>query len=139
MENSSFELAQSIKIAFEKVVQQSIVSRNDGKVALCCYVFFSRHNANQASSHINVISIRKFCKQYQIKTEEDLRKHCAAKEIKFELKVNSTDCRSRADPVYEKIKKLTEENEMLRAELEEKNRIISSFPVVSVKQESEEW
>jgi hypothetical protein len=139
MEDSAFEQAQSIKTVFEKVIQQSIVSRNDGKVALCCYVFFSRHNASQASSHINVISIRQFCKQYQIKTEQDLRKHCAAKDVKFQLKVNSTDCRSRADPVYEKIKRLTEENEMLRAELEEKNRIISSFPVVSVKQENEEW
>lgn len=98
------DLAPSIKRVFDEAVHQSIVSRNDGKVALCSYFFFTRHNASQSSSHIILISIREFCKQYQIKTEEDLRKYCADKELKFELKVNSTDGRSRVDSVYEKLK-----------------------------------
>ena len=133
MENKQSLLEKTAQMIFSKVIIQSSKSRNDGKVALCCYTFFSRTNASLATSHCEVISVRKFCNQYQIKSEMDFINYCKSKGCHFEPSLNVAECKKDKYEDKRMLKEMAEEINRLKAELIEKNTLISKFPVALSK------
>ena len=122
-------LESAAQAIYKKVIKQALDSRNSGKVAICCYTFFTRSMAGQAEEHEEVISTKEFCKQYQIKTEMDFINHCKSKNLTSDPQLNITHCRRKDKPAEVIISGLKTEIELLRAQLKEKDRQLASCPV----------
>lgn len=129
--HTSLEIAA--KTIYKKVIQQSLTSRNTGKVAVCCYVFFSRTKSDLAGEHENVITVRAFCNQYQIKTEMDFIDHCKSKDIGYDPQLNNSHCRKKDKSAEQTITELQAEIEILKSQLKEKEEFLSARPVPTDK------
>ena len=127
-------LELSSRTIFKKVIEQALESRNSGKVSLCCYVFFSRSKADLAKEHEKVMSVRDFCKQYQIKTEMDFINHCRAKGADWEPQLNNSHCRKRDKTAEQVIADQAAEIEALKAKLKQKEEFLAAIPVQLTKQ-----
>lgn len=119
------------KTIFRKVLSPSLTSRNTGKVAICCFDFYSRFKTGEAAKHKDVISARAFCLQYEIKTEMDFVDHCKSKDLKFDPRMNSGQCRIRDEEksLLETVNELKADLAKIKAELEENRKVLAGFPV----------
>lgn len=122
-------LDSAAKAIYKRVIKQALDSRNTGKVAICCYSFFSRTKAAQADQHKQVISALAFCQQYEIKSEMDFIGHCKSKNLDCDPQLNNSHCRKRDKPMEETITELRSELASLKAQLKEKDITLASYPV----------
>lgn len=125
-------LESAAKTIYKKVIKQALTSRNPGKVAVCCYSFFSRAKAAETNEHLEVITATSFCQQYQIKSEMDFINHCKSKNLSFDPQLNNSECRKR-DKTEKIISELRTELASLKAQLEEKGKQLEGFTVGSDK------
>ena len=127
MECDSFDKAAIT--AFKKVLKPAKYSRNPGKVAVCCYAFFSRLNVKLAEDHEEVMTAAKFNNQYQIKTQMDFIKHCRSKKLEFDPQLNLAECRKRRKSSEEEMAELKAELASLKDRIVAMESDIAEYPV----------
>jgi len=130
-------LEQAAKTIFKRVLDTAKTSKNTGKVAICCYSFFTRAKAESTDQHETVISAREFCKQYQIKTEMDFINHCKSQHLLSDPQLNGIQCRKKDKKTEEILVELKAEIASLKARLDEKDRLLANYPVDCCEQADE--
>lgn len=126
---------KAVKTVFQKVLKPAIESSNPGKVALCCYTFFSRFKAGLAKQHKDVITTTEFLKQYQIKTEMDFIDHCKSKNLGQDPQLNIPHCKKIDKKAEDKIAELAAEVEYLKERLRTLEAEMVEYPVDSTDAE----
>ena len=92
MESSKNKLIEYYK----KVISAALDSRNDGEVAECCQVFFTRRSKHHSKTHLGPItSIRLWCYYRSIKTEEDWIEYWKDKNKRDQPEMNEGNCKKR--------------------------------------------
>ena len=66
------QTADPFVTVFNKVIQQSMKSGNDGVLVECCHVFFTRTSKHHAEKHHGKpISVKVWCRMNEIESAED--------------------------------------------------------------------
>lgn len=72
--------------------------RNEGKVALCCGVFFSRTKLPNYTEHAEVVSLAEFKRRTGVKTEQEFVLWARNKTPKFGPRINAQECSKSPKP-----------------------------------------
>ena len=110
----------NVKECYKKVISSAIDSRNDGEVAECCQVFFTRRSKHHSKTHIGPItSIRVWCHYRSIKTEEDWNGYWKERIKREQPKVNEGNCKKRIKNLENDIELLSKRVMELEERIEE--------------------
>ena len=119
-----------IEEVYKKVIKRCITQRHEGKVALCCNIFFSCASKNKSSLHCEVIGTKEFRVNNKVHTLEDLEKYFEGEVIKLPLQYNVEKCGG--ELTSQEIDNLLSKEEIaeLKGQLQEKQEFISKILVV---------
>ena len=110
------QTADPFVTVFNKVIQQSMKSGNDGVFVECCHVFFTRTSKHHAEKHDGkAISVKVWCRLNDIKSAEDLRKYWEDNELEGAPQVNDKNCKTEV----ERLERLVE---ALRKQIDNRRR-----------------
>ena len=111
------QTADPFVTVFNKVIQQSMKSGNDGVFVECCHVFFTRTSKHHAEKHHGKpISVKVWCRFNEIESAEDLRKYWEEKELEGAPQINDRNCKTEV----ERLEKLVE---ALRKQIDSTRRV----------------